>query len=292
MNESVAVMIPAAARDDVVDTVRSVRSWMPSAPVLVINDSERSLIELRPDPNVHVLPTLPYARNAFGGLWAKLCYGLRWLLANTDCGLILRLDADAVVLRPGLESPASTRFSEDPKMGLLGGHRVGYDGSMRDFRPAARPIRRASGWLGYSQPGVRLALRRLLTQAATNGYQTGDHAIGCALLLRRTMVEEWDRQGWLDPGPLARSQLADDFLLAICAHAAGYSIGEGGGPGGIFAVKWRGLPASPEAIADSPAFVTHSVRAYDGYDEAGIRRYFASRRPATQLHHEFDIYGG
>jgi hypothetical protein len=275
-----AVTIPDSGRDDVGDTIASVRAYLPGATVVVIDDRAGPEPPRRLGPGCVVLPPLPYPRNAFGGLWAKQCYGLRFVLANLRVDYVLRLDSDAVVLGEGLDNVVVERFRADPTCGVLGAYRLGRDGGIRDFGPAQRAIGRESGWAGLRRPASRRALRALLRAAEHNGYVPGEHALGAVVAFRPVMLRRWLESGWLDLDGLARSPLADDWLLSLAARASGYSLGDLAGPGGPVAVEWKGLPASPEALLAEGVLATHSVRSWGGRSEREIRQFFAERRPA------------
>lgn len=272
------VVIPAAARDDVEDTVDSVRRWLPASRVVVLNDGERDLETLRRDPSVTVLPALAYPRNTLGGLWLKLGDALRWVLEHDEAPLILRLDADALIIRSDLDRAATELARDHPSAGCFGSYRTGPDGQPRDLRPAARNLAAATGVRGLGRPRVRRQLRSYLRAAGGTDYQLGDHALGAALLLRRSMLEGWARRGWLQTRQLARAPVPDDYLFGLLTRASGYDIVDAGGPGGLFALRWRGLPGSPEEIWAGSAYVTHSVRSWEGVHESETRRFFAVTR--------------
>ena len=104
------VLISSAPRDDVVDTVDSVRTFLPEWHIVVIDDGLPDVRGSGLPHDVTVLPPLNYPRNTLGGLWMKYCYGLRFVLVNYPCEFILKLDADALVVASGLETEISARL--------------------------------------------------------------------------------------------------------------------------------------------------------------------------------------
>ena len=275
-----AVVIPDSGRDDLGDTVASVQVYLPGAVVVVVDD--RPAPAPRRDFGVGsvVLPALPYPRNAYGGLWLKECYAFRWVLANLATDYVLRLDSDALLIGPGLERTVVDRFAAEPALGVLGAYRLGRDGGTRDFGPAARAIMSEAGLPGLSRPACRRALRELLSAARGNGYELGEHTLGAVNALRPAMLARCQDMGWLSAEALAPSKLGEDWLIGMVARAAGYAIGELGGPGGPVALAWKGLPAAPEELLETGALATHSVRCWRERSEAEIRSYFAERRAA------------
>lgn len=270
-----AVLIPAAPRDDVADTVDSVLHFEPDALVVVLHDGDGPLDV---DERAVVLPPLPWPRNAHGGLWCKDAYGLDWVLRNSAARVVLRLDADAVFVRSGAFELAQQRFQQDAQLGALGSFQVRHDGDRRDFTESGATVNRHCGVAGIRFPRTRASMRALRAQALQHGYVPGAHALGAALFLRREMLEAWQRRGWLQSWELAPVRMTDDVIMGLLTYAAGFRIGDFGEPGGVVAAKWRGLPASPEEILDSPACITHSVRSYRGLPEHEIRRRFRERR--------------
>ena len=276
------VLISSAPRDNVVDTVDSVRTFLPECRVVVIDDG-------MPDPrdkglpdDVTVLPPLNYPRNTLGGLWMKYCYGLKFILANYPSDFIVKLDADALVIASGLESEARRVFT-DPRVGLAGVYRLDPSGGRRDFSPITRAIAgETAGLRSWIRPLARGPLRSLLVEARQNGYELGEHALGAVNVIRTKMVEEIARRGWLELKGLHTSHVPEDALLSLTTRAVGFTIAELGGRDGPFAVTWKGLPASPPQLAASDALVIHSVRSWKDWTEDEIRSFFRDLRRTAQ----------
>ena len=279
MSNRGVVVIPAAPRDDALDTIESVRAYLPGTPVLVINDGHPDLHDASAlGPEVVVLPPLPFPRNVTGGLWLKMAYAFRYVLSNIPCDFVLRIDADALLIGPGLDEVLGSALSE-PGQGVAGCCRVTWDGGRRDFSPAARILAAETrGPRSWRQPALRKALRPLIRLADANGYEPGEHALGCVVGVRFDLLREWQARGWLDDRRFLPTRLGDDHLLGLVARAAGYGIADIGGPGGPLAVKWKGLPASPPDLMASGAMAIHSVRASGEWNEARIRGYFRQAR--------------
>lgn len=173
-----AVIVPAGPGDDVADTLASVIHYtVPSRIVVVVDDTRaRDGGPGRfggPWPDTVVLPAPPGAPGGHGGLWVKLAAGYRWILDRYEPGVILRLDADALVIGAGLESEAERAFSRDPAVGMLGSYRIGPDGGLRDTSWASRQLRIETGLRGLLWPKRRSALRRSLELPAVTVTLTG-----------------------------------------------------------------------------------------------------------------------
>lgn len=278
-----AIIVPAGPRDDVVDTLASVIHYtLPSRIVVVIDDTSgqnncRSRVsDLWPD--ITVLPVPPGASGTQGGLWVKLSEGYRWVLERYQPRIILRLDADALLIGHGLESKAEQAFQSNPEVGLLGSYRLGPDGGLRDSSWAARRLGIETNLRGLLRPRCRSSLRRYLELAHANGYINGDSALGGAYLHSYAAARSIYEHGWFNQPWLASSRLGEDHLMALLTVAAGYKIGDFGGPADPLALKWHGLPSHPMELLSAGKLVTHSVRSWQSLSEVDIRRIFAEAR--------------
>lgn len=277
-----AVVIPAGPADDIEDTLSSVLSYTePPREIVILDDLGRPGMGERLDkisPDVHVLPVPEPVSGVRGKLWINVAAGIQWAARHLEFAMLLRLDADALLVGPGLASAAAERFAADPSVGLLGSNRLGMDGRARDWTWAAATLGRECGLLGMRRPALRRRLRHLRLQALANGYVPGEHPLGAAYLLSVDAVRSLDAQGLLDLPELSGSTLCDDHLVGLLAVAAGYRIGEFAGPDDPLALDWKQLPASPEELLARRKLVVHSVRRWQQQDEREVRAYFALAR--------------
>jgi hypothetical protein len=282
----VAVIVPAGPKDDVLDTLASVvRYTDPSRVILVVDDAglgrtEEGLSRLKAlSPDIAAIPAPAAPPGTFGGLWVKLSTGYRWILDRYDPGLVLRLDADALVIGPGLEAEAERMFASEPEAGLLGSYRVGPDNGVRDFSWAARRIRTETGPLGMRHPRMRQRLQNYRQLARRNGYVDGEHVLGAAYVHSSAAIRAIADNGWFEEArELGKSRIGDDHLISMLTVAAGFRIADFGGPEGPIAVTWRGLPAHPADLLAKGKLVTHSVRSWGTLTEQQIRALFAAAR--------------
>ena len=279
----IAVIVPAGPRDDVLDTLASVVHYTePSRIIIIVDDtsilknSVRRIRELWAD--IVVIPAPPRAPGTQGGLWVKLAAGYRWLLERYEPRIVLRLDADALLIGHGLESRAEQAFASNQTVGLLGSYRTGPDGGVRDSSWAARQLRAEAGIRGLLRPRCRSNLRHCLKLARGNGYIDGESALGGAYIHSYEAAERIYRHGWFSQPWFASSKLGEDHIMALLTTAAGYRIGDFGGPIDPLALKWQGLPAHPADLLNAGKLVTHSVRSWQDLTERQIRDIFAKER--------------
>lgn len=273
---TVGVVIPAGPRDDLADTLRSVLAFTSnSRRVVVVDDTQgqrRSDISWASDqPDVTVTSAPARSTGGQGGLWVKVAHGYRRLLSECRPRIVLRLDADALVLGTGLEPAALAQF--DGKVGLLGSYQVAADGGTRDFTWAARQLRREMGVRGrIARPQVRQTLRMLYAEAIVSGYLDGHHPLGGAYIHSGEAAEAINRSGLFDLPELTHSRLGEDHLMALVTYAAGFGLADFGGPNDPLALRWKGLPSAPQELLRRGALVTHSVRSWEDMNESEIRR--------------------
>jgi hypothetical protein len=280
----VVVLMPVGPADDAADSIRSALHYLGSSRAVVAIDDTRDA-RRRQEMNdlgheVHVIPSSG-ERGKLGGLFLKLAAGYRYALRKFDFDVLLRMDADALVIGPRPEEDAIEAFARRPGAGLLGSFRVRCDGAPRDMEPVARLLRHEAGVLGIRRPSRWRLLRRWLQEARANGYLDGDHVLGGAYFHRRECVADIARRGWLDPAPLATSPLSEDHLMSLLTVAAGWDIDDFGGPTGILALRWLGLPMHPDELMRREKKITHSVRTWTDMDEKEIRARFAAAREAV-----------
>ena len=282
---AVAVVLPAGPGDDVADTIESVVRYTNTPRlIVVVDDRHRGDADVWQSlsGDVRVVPAPPAPAGTRGGLWYKVAAGYRYALAHLDFALLLRLDADALMIEEGSVELAAARFDQEgDDVGLLGSYRTGPDGLPRSFAEAAALVRADCGTRASFRPRTRRALRAIVAAAQANGYEPGEHVLGAACFQRRTAVDAIAAHGWLEAKELKHSQLADDHLLSLLTVAAGFRIADFGRPGDPLALQWKGLPAAPEELLERGARIVHSVRSYEDRGEAEIREFFARERRST-----------
>jgi hypothetical protein len=275
------VVVPAGPNDDVADTLRSVLHYADPELIIVIDDTQGRGIGLKHPKLVEIPPDASTHRD-LGGLWVNLSKAFRYAVEHSEFDLLLRLDADALLLGPGIAEAAGDRFERSPEIGALGAYRISPDGGIRDWTSARRALLIELWLRGIKYPSMRRKLRKLM--AASPEYIRGEHALGGAVLYRGDTVREMYRRGLLGAPEFAHSILGEDFIFGLITVAAGYHIADFSGPEDPLALRWKGLPAAPQELLAKGKLVTHSVRFWADMPEAEIREYFAAARAdATML---------
>ena len=269
------VVVPAGPNDDVADTLRSVLHYADPELIVVIDDTQGRGIGLKHPKLVEIPPDASTHRD-LGGLWVNLSKAFRYAVEHSEFDLLLRLDADALLLGSGVAEAAGDRFERFPETGALGAYRISPDGGLRDWTSARRALLIELWLRGIRYPSMRRKLRKLM--AASPEYIRGEHALGGAVLFRGDAVREMYRRGLLDAPEFAHSILGEDYIFGLVTVAAGYHTGDFSGPEDPLALRWKGLPAAPQELLAKGKLVTHSVRFWGDMPEAEIREYFAAAR--------------
>jgi len=272
------VVMPVGPNDDALDTAESLVAYLaPPRAIVVVDDTRGEGADMAAvaalSPDIDIIAPVQAPAGTYGGLFVKVCAAIRHARAAYDFDLLIRFDADALLLGSGIETAAHARFAADRRVGLLGSYRVNAAGQPRDFAPAADVMRRELGW----RTGNR-TLRRLVRAARRHSYVLGEHPLASAAVFSRSTIDALADRGWLDLPGLATSRAGDDHLLALLVRAAGFEIGDFGGPGDPMALAWKGLPYPPEDLLARGTLVTHSVRSWGDRTEPEIRAVFRHAR--------------
>jgi hypothetical protein len=284
-HKRVAVVLPVGPQDAeaAFDTLASALYYLDESKVIVAVDDTGEHTEFGKraedlSPDIVALPAPPRAPGGDGGLWVKIAAGYQWVLERYEPDIILRLDADALIIGAGIEDRAAEKFSADQTAGLLGACRVSPDGTQRDWSWAARRVRIEAGARGLRYPARRTRLRRLLALARKHDYVAGEHALGGSYIHSLRAADDIYARGWFGETSLATSRLGEDHIMGLVTVASGFHIADFGGPDDPMSLEWKHLPAHPDDLLARKKLVTHSVRAWDGLTEPEIRGIFRAAR--------------
>ena len=165
----IAVVMPAGPHDDIADTLASVVQYTdPSRIIVVIDDTgtfAATTARARDlSGDIAVIAAPPGAPGGYGGLWVKLAAGYTWVLDRFRPQIILRMDADALMLGGGIETAAEQAFARDRSIGMLGSYRIdpgrGTPGLLASRPDPARrggPARTGSPAMPVTRPALRPA---------------------------------------------------------------------------------------------------------------------------------------
>jgi len=260
-SERVAVVIPVGpGARSALDTLASVDYYC-SEPhdVIIVDDSttdgtyEAMLKEQR--PHWRILRN-PLNMGRFR-LVQTLCSAYRSVLSATDCGLVLRLDQDALIIKPGVLSDALCYAKMNPTVGLFGVYTQDYD-RPRSFECHEKNIKREISW-PRKIIGRRPYWTNLLLMAEQRGYKRGDNVFGGAYFLTRDALLAMERIGALNVPYRWNSRLMEDIYFSMAVVAAGFDLGHFAAPDGPLCLEWEGLPYPAGELIKSPYKVVHSV---------------------------------
>jgi hypothetical protein len=283
-HKRIAVVLPVGPNDaeGAFDTLASAVYYLDRPRVIVVVDDtgqlgfSRRARELSAD--IFVLPAPPKAPGGLGGLWVKIAAGYDWVLQKYEPDVVLRLDADALIIGAGIEEYAAKEFVENPETGLLGSYRIGPDGGIRDWSWPARRLRIEAGVRGLRHPHARTRLRDFVKRARNNSYIDGEHALGGGYIHSFKAADDIYAKGWFKDRSFATSKLGEDHIMALVTVAAGYRVADFGGPADPMALTWKGLPSHPDKLLARNKLVTHSVRSWENLGEAEVRQIFRAAR--------------
>lgn len=256
-----AVVLPVGpGAHTALDTLDSVEHYCPEAhEVIVVDDCtpdgtyEALLAEKR--VHWHILRNNRSMKRF--RLVQTLCLAYRHVLSETDCDLVLRLDQDALVIKPGVITDARGYMKANPTVGLFGVWAHDYD-RPRSFDSHARLITKETSVL-RKLVGLQPSWRELLRLAESRGYKRGDNVFGGAYFVTRKGLEEMSKLGALDVPYHWNSKLMEDVYFSIATVAAGLELGHFGAPEGPLCLEWRGLPYPAAELARTNYKVVHSV---------------------------------
>ena len=109
----------------------------------------------------------------------------------------------------------------------------------------------------------------------------GEHCLGAAYVHSAVAVATLVDGGHLARPEFAASQLGEYHLMALLTIANGMRLGDFATGSQPLAVRWRGLPDSPERLLESGKAIVHSDRYWQAIEEREVRAVFAKARRRT-----------
>lgn len=263
MNKDIvsAVVVPIGpGKESALDTIESIAVYCPEPNIVVLVDdctedgTYEALLSQRSE-NWFVLRN-PRSMGV-GRLVHTLCFAYRFVLAQTNCRLVLRLDQDALIIKPGVLTDALAYHFDHPTVGLFGVYDHDYN-RPRSFEAHRDLMRREMSWWRAAL-GLRPAWANTLHAAETHGYELGTNVFGGAYFVTRACLEGMQAIGALELPYHWHSRLMEDVFYSMAAVAAGFQLGHFAAPDGPLCLEWRKLPYPPEHLAKMPFKVVHSV---------------------------------
>jgi hypothetical protein len=257
----VAVVLPVGPGGKcALDTLESVAAFCPESHMIFIVDDQthdgtyEALCSTK-RPNWEILRN--QRRHGIRRLVHTLCLAYEQVLARTECKLILRLDQDALIIKPGLLPEALAYMESHPEIGLFGVYEVDYN-RPRSVESHARLINREAAWY-RTVISLRPSWKDYLQRAEGKGYRRGDNVFGGAYFLTRECMGAMKRLGAFKVPWNWHSQIQEDVYFSMVAVASGFRLGHFAAPEGPLCMEWRGLPLPAAALASSKFKLVHSV---------------------------------
>jgi hypothetical protein len=104
----------------------------------------------------------------------------------------------------------------------------------------------------------------------------GEHALGCAVAIPPTLDAMHPDLDY--PCFFIGTGLCNNPVVGILVRRAGFRIANDTAEGGTSAVKWSGLPDSPQRLLERGYSIVHSVKNDKTLSEAEIRAYYKGVR--------------
>jgi hypothetical protein len=257
-----AVVIPIGPgqQAEALDTLASIECYCPEPHSVVVvddctQDGTYEALCAKRRPNWHILRN--DRRMGYWRLVHSLCSAFRFVLSDTACTLVFRLDVDALLIGSGVMSDATSYMSLNPSVGLFGVYAHDYN-RPRSFAMHESQIKRELSW-PRKLLGLTPSWADSLVMAEKHGYRRGENVFGGAYFVTRDCLAAMNRIGALDVKFRWNSRLAEDVYFSMAAAAAGFNLGHFAAPEGPLCLEWRGLPHPANELARAGYKVVHSV---------------------------------
>jgi hypothetical protein len=201
-----------------------------------------------------------WRRRGLTRLLASLQRAYRHALRSYDFSAILKVDTDALITGPGVDSDILSFLRDHPRAGMIGSR--------------SWPDRTDHVWRRLLEENEAM-WGSMLRQAERHGYMAGQALLGGAYVFSRACVAALDAKGYLDLVPTG-PRVAEDVTFSMLTQAAGFELHEFAAPNQPFALAWRGLPMPPAQILAQGKKIVHSVKL--GPADLSIRTVFARNR--------------
>jgi hypothetical protein len=246
----------------------------PDCRLLAVDDVTGARVrDLERDPRITIVGRWR-PRGYPTGLLRLLLEAFALAVDRYDFDVLLKLDTDALLLRPGVFAAARSCFREQPRAGMAGSHLPGAAAERDDHRFA---------WL---VPIMEEEARRDRTfgdawaAALANGYIPGEHVQGGVYVVARPALEALRDAGLLRWRPRRECVLYDDMVLSMFVRAVGFQ------PVSLeptILSAPNSIPVPLARIAELGAAAVHTIkRGLDGESEQDVRRALSAtpRRPS------------
>lgn len=202
------------------------------------------------------------------GLTGLLLGAFELLVERYQFDVLLKIDTDALCLRPGLFEETEHVFTADPTVGMVGTYLADASAETDEHRFA---------WLVpvIEQEARRdPVLRRALEAAQANGYRDGEHIQGGVYLVSRPALEALRERGLLAWRPRRGALLYDDMIVSMFIRSVGFRLCSLGADGGTIRSAATHMPLSLSEVCGLQPAAVHTVkRGLGGESEAEVRAF-------------------
>jgi hypothetical protein len=204
------------------------------------------------------------------GLLRLVLESFALIASRYEFDVLLKLDTDALCLRPGVFAEARACFEARPRAGMAGSHLRGTDDEREDHRFAwLVPLMEAE-----AREDARFA--DAWHAALANGYRPGEHVQGGVYVLSRAALDALDAAGLLHWRPRLAATLYDDVVLSMFVCAVGFELAS---LEPTILSAPNSLPVALGSLAELRPAAVHTVkRGLGGESEAEVRAAL-TRRP-------------
>jgi hypothetical protein len=256
-----AIVMPVGpGKETALDTLESIACYCAEPHLVIVIDdctqdgTYEALLSAR-QPNWRILR----ASRPMGvdRLVHNLCLAYNTILSESNCSLVLRIDQDALIVRPAVISDAISYALTNPNVGIFGVYEHDFN-RPRSFETHRRLIAKELNW-ARNVLGLQPSWAPLLKRAEGRGYKPGDNVFGGAYFITRACLSAMKDSGALDVPYRWHSHMMEDVYFSMAAVAAGFDMGHFAAPDGPLCLEWRGLPYPAAEMSKTHYKIIHSV---------------------------------
>lgn len=285
-----AMLVGPGEAEMAIDTVEGILEFYPTAAIWMRDDRTsdgtwEKLSQWAEGRAVH-LSRNPIRQGYFGIAKSLSDLLLLIIAAGKVPEIVIKIDTDAILIRPGLVEVFQQKFAEKGP-GACGSYDVAPDGSKRRGDGHARTflLDMLPFGLGHGRTfrWKRVFYLPYLIQARQNGYILGEHILGAILAIHGSTLMALERNGFLASIPEKHNccMRPEDVLISMAVKSVGHQlISVNDYPEKV--VAWlrafRPLGITQEEAWDRKLLAVHPIKKQD----AEMRRFFREKRSAAR----------
>jgi len=287
------IVIPVGPNEPlayVLDDLAAIKHYFGTDHKIIIDDNSRcgkgcALWERYPDIDIVL--------GDYAGMWARLYTNIgkaiQYACDTYTFDVLLRMDADALVIGPQPDDDAIRYFKLHPEQGLIGGYQFNYkEEPVYQGLLGWWPQNIAISWqafnpLSWLVPFTHFYFfRQVVLRAVRMGYSIGHQINGGAYFMSHACALRLRQAGLLVHPKLAALRLTEDVLISVLAASVGFRLGTfDRGDDTPFALEWGSMPTAPQELIARKKKITHSVKSWQDMTQPQIRAIFAACRGQT-----------